>query len=89
MIAVGIELFWTVAVDDVVCELGHSISIEYEEIDYEIGQFDWYAFPVDLWPMLPTLIIGVQQPAGIDVFGIISCSREDFKKVNLNQLYLS
>lgn len=84
VIGVGIELFWSFALVYSVCELGHRIANEYDEIDYEIGQFDWYSFPVDLWPMLPTLIIGVQQPVGIDVFGIVSCSREDFKKVNLN-----
>ena len=80
--AICLELFWSFGMVFGNCELGHWIAKAYEQIDYEIGQFDWYSFPVNMLRMLPTLIIGAQQPVGINVLGIISCSREDFKKVN-------
>lgn len=88
MMAVWLELFWAFAIVFTLCEFGHRIGNTYEEIDYEIGQFAWYSFPVEMWRMLPTLIFGVQQSVGINAFGIISCSREDFKKVNKIQILM-
>lgn len=63
-------------------EFGHSISTAFIEIDYEIGQFDWYKFPMEMRKILPILLMVTQKPLTLEVFGSITCERETFKKVS-------
>ena len=65
----------------VFCEFGHRLSKAFGEIEYIIEKLHWYKFPVQMWKLLPTLVMGAQKPAKLSVFGSVSCTREDFKKV--------
>lgn len=65
------------------CELGERVSNAFEESNGAFDRLKWYLFPVEMWQMLPTVIIAAQQPIKFDVFGKISCCREDFKMVRL------
>lgn len=74
--------FWSFAAVFLICELGHRMSETFTEIDSTIGELNWYLFPIEMWYMLPILIAVAQQPVRFGVFGSISCSRVDFKKVD-------
>ena len=76
------EMSWSFAFVFVVCEFGQIMSNAYTEIDHEVCQLDWYLFSMEIQKILPTLMIVTQKPVGLDVFGNISCGREDFKKVS-------
>lgn len=77
------ELFLSLGMTYVACELGHRSADAFEAISCEIGQLNWYSLPVDVRKMLPVFIAGAQQPVGLDVFGSISCGRQEFKTVHL------
>lgn len=77
------QMFWSFSLVFLVCNFGHKVSIAFEETGYAFDQINWYLFPYEMWNSLPTIIVGVQQPAKLTVFGKISCSREDFKNVSL------
>lgn len=76
------EMFWSFILVLMVCFSGEKVSDAFEVIEHEIYQFDWYRFPIHMWQSLSILLVGVQQPASLYVFGSISCDREAFKKVN-------
>lgn len=63
------------------CELGERMSDATSGINDSIDQFDWHSFPVEIQKILPTVLIGVQQPIEIRCFGSIACTRETFKQV--------
>lgn len=67
------------------CEIGQRFTKAFDEIDREIEQLDWYLFPIEIQRILPTIIINAQEPIVIECFGIISCNRDQFKKVSLNR----
>lgn len=75
-------LWWALILTYFPCELGERLSNAMEEIKDSIGQFNWYLFPIEIRKVLPTILIGVQQPVEIRFFGSISCNRESFKKVS-------
>lgn len=74
-------MFWTFFYILIACECGERVSSAFGEIGYVVCQFDWCLFPVEMWKMLPTILIFAQQPVEIPIFGSISCTRETFKKV--------
>lgn len=80
------QMFWSFALVYLVCNFGHKVSAAFEEIDSAFDQMSWYLFPYEMWKRLPIIVAAAQQPAELAVFGSISCSREDFKKVHLNYL---
>lgn len=69
------------------CEFGHRVSSAFEEAEDSFYRLQWYSFPVEIWQMLPTVFIAAQQPINFFVFGSISCSREDFKLVQLQNTH--
>lgn len=73
--------FWAIFMVFFSCEIGQRFSNAYEEIDYEIAQFDWYLMPIKTQQMLPTLMINAQQAVDIECFGSMACGRDTFKKV--------
>lgn len=68
------------------CEFGERCTESYDGVDVMIGQFKWYLLPIEIQRMLPTLIIKTHQPVLFRFFGSFACSREQFKKVNLNEI---
>lgn len=72
---------WSFAFVFVICEFGQKLSDGFNEVDDEIGQFDWYLCSMEIQKLLPILIIVTQKPISLKVFGSISCDRENFKKV--------
>lgn len=66
------------------CDFGQRLTNKFDGIIYDFGQLDWYLFPIEILRMLPTILVGVQEPIVIECFGIISGSRDQFKKVKSN-----
>lgn len=66
----------------ITCELGQRLSDAFEEINNQIGKFNWYWFPNNLKAILPHIIMVSQQPVDLGCFGSITCSRNSFKKVS-------
>lgn len=64
-----------------VCELGERTGNIFIELDYEIGQLDWYLFPMNIQKMLPTLMANSQKPVVFNCFGSVACTRWQFQKV--------
>lgn len=78
------EMCWSFALIFFVCEFGHKISDKFDEFGYEISQLDWYLFSLEIQKMLPFFLIVADRPPDLNVFGDVSCGREDFKMVSLN-----
>lgn len=85
------EMFWSFLFVLAVCEFGQRVSNAFIEIDSNIDQLDWYLFSLEMQKMLIILMIIAQKPVRLDVFGNISCDREDFKAVSeiLNKMKIS
>ena len=64
-------------------ELAGKISIEFENINDLIDEFDWHLFPMEIQRRLPMIIANVQQPVGFRCFGSFLSNRDTFKKVSL------
>lgn len=67
------------------CEMGHRISSQFDDICDVIHQFKWYSFPIELKRILSLIILDAQQPVAINCFGSIMCDRDSFKKVSIDQ----
>lgn len=65
----------------IACELGQQMSIAFDECTDLIGQFEWYAFPIEIQRMLPMILNFAMQPVEIKCFGTITSDRETFKYV--------
>lgn len=77
-----VQICLTFVIIFVICEIGHRVSKAFEETDILFDRLHWYSFPIEMWHMLPTVFAAAQEPIVFNVFGSISCSREDFKKVS-------
>lgn len=77
-------MFWSFAILFAACELGHSVSSEFEEINSKIVLFHWYKLSKHMQEILPIIILATQKPVGLSVFGSIVCGREDFKRVSFH-----
>lgn len=70
----------------VVSEIGQQTSNDFDELLDEFMELDWYLFPEEIKQMLPTILINLQEPVIIEIFGKISCCRDNFKKVRSSQI---
>lgn len=66
----------------IACEAGQHVSDVFSEVDYVLGQMDWYLLSIEMQRMLPAIIMFAQEPVVVKFFGSLSCSREQFKKVS-------
>lgn len=64
------------------CEIGQRMSNAFEEIGEVTAQYRWYAFPKQIKRMLPTILINLQVPVELPIFGSFSCGRDTFKGVS-------
>lgn len=67
----------------IICQYGDILTGKFAELSETIYQLDWYKFPSEIQQILPTLLIGAQQPVFVEGFGNIRCTCEVFKKVIL------
>lgn len=65
----------------ITCEIGQQFTNALGKVNDQFEQLDWYLFPAKVQRMLPTIINNVQDPVEIGCFGIMYCSREQFKTV--------
>lgn len=75
------ELLWAFGLVFVTCELAGRITTEFESINDQINQFDWYLFPLEEQQKLPFLMANTQNKVGFKCFGSAMCERDTFKKV--------
>lgn len=73
---------WALNLVFTACEFGQRLSNAVSGIDDVLIQIDWYRLPIKIQRALPAIILYAQEPAAIDFFGSLSCSREQFKKVS-------
>lgn len=77
-----VEMSFALGIIFACCEFGHKLSEAFDQIDYYIiGKLRWYNLPMYTRKMLPIVIMSAQEPATLNVFGSISCTRVDFKTV--------
>ena len=78
-----LEIFWSLALLFITCELGERAGQRFNEIFHMVDQFNLYYFPNNMKKMLPIVMVMVQKPLRIAVFGSVTCGREAFKNVSL------
>lgn len=54
---------------------------QFDKIDDEIIQLNWYSFPNEIQRILPAVMLSTQQSAVIKCFGNVLCARVQVKKV--------
>lgn len=75
--------FCTVVLVFFVNEIGQRCSDAFEKLNGVITEFNWYLFPYEVQRIIPVVTLNAQQPIVIQFFGSAVCSREQFKKVNI------
>lgn len=73
--------FWVFGLAFFSTELGQQCTNESGKTIDTFNQLRWYLFPIEIQRLMPTIMIGVQQPFVIESFGIVSSNRDQFKKV--------
>lgn len=65
------------------CELGETVTSQFELLNDELYQCDWYLFPVRMQQMFVTFMKCTQQTVLIRGYGntLTQCTRETYKKV--------
>lgn len=81
-----IFMFVAFAVTFMFCELGQRITDKFEEINDEIGRWNWYKLPLSVQKILPILLSGTQQPVTLRGYGNVLCTRETLKNVRFNKI---
>lgn len=79
-----ITVFVTLAMIFFPCELGEMVTNQYELLDDELCQLDWYLFPIEMQRSLVIFMSFTQQPAMIRGFANVRCGRDTFKKVGFD-----
>lgn len=79
------QLYWSLALIFVICEISERVSSGFREIDFIIGQFTWYLLPINIWEMLPMITTYVQDPVIFVIFGAVGCNRYAFQKVSFTR----
>lgn len=81
LIEMVFEVLYSFCVIFITCEMNQQLTNDYEDIEYVIGQFDWYLLPADVQRILPIIVINAQQAVNIQCFGSTNANRESFQKV--------
>lgn len=68
------------------CELGQMVSDQYEFLNDEVSQCDWYSFPMEMQRFFMVFISFTQHPVLIQGFGNTRCVRDTFKNVRYSTL---
>lgn len=70
----------------IICEFGERVRLAFGEVNATVDELKWYLLPRKTRKMLLTVLIVVQEPVGLTIFGSIICNRIIFKEVNLIKL---
>lgn len=76
------QAFWLIILTFIGCEMGQIMTNTFAEIDHEIGQWDWYLYPIEIQRVLQIIIPSLQRPVVLQGFGSITYSRITFNKVS-------
>lgn len=79
-----IMLFWAYTFLYISCEFGEYVTSEFNKLNDEFFQSEWYLLPLEIQQRLPIFIASIQQPVEMHGFGNCVYTRESFKKVSLN-----
>lgn len=71
-----VAIFWSFAQIYLFCELGERLSKRFDEIDYELFDYEWYQWPNEIQKVLPIIMNETQTRIVLKAFGNIECSRE-------------
>lgn len=63
------------------CDLGQTMTNQFDGFNDELCRYNWYLFPIEMQHMLVIIMANTQQPAIVQGFGNIMCTRDAFKKV--------
>lgn len=71
----------------VACEIAQRACDAFNSFDLDIGQIDWYLYPIVMKKMLPVILNMAQKPVEFKWFGSLAADRDTFKKVNILLCY--
>lgn len=54
----------------------------FDDVNDAMGRVHWMLYPIEVQRLLSIVMLFIQQPIELKVFGSITCSRESFKKVS-------
>lgn len=74
-------MFWSFIMIYVYCEMGQNVTDQLDNHEYELGQSNWYLFPIELQRIHSIVLAIAQHPTTINGYGNIVCSREAMKLV--------
>lgn len=74
-------IFWSFALVFLFCNVGESVTTQFNSIHRTIYECDWYLYPNNLQRILPTIMVSTQKPVILRSFGNVDCTREAFKSV--------
>lgn len=64
-------------------ELGERVTLQFNAFNELLCQSEWYLLPLDVQRMLVIFMMDTEQPAVIQGYGNIECTRASFKKVDI------
>lgn len=65
----------------VICEPGHFCTKQFEQIEDELSQCEWYALPIKFQRKYMVSLADTQTPTRLHSYGGVVCNRETSKKV--------
>lgn len=74
-------MFWSFAQIFLFCELGERLTEQFDEIDKEILNIEWYTFPTDVQKVILMVMNATKRPVMLCGIGSIRCTRMGFKDV--------
>lgn len=69
----------------IACEIAQSGCDAVNSFDLDIGQIDWYLYPIQMQKILPAVMNMAQKPVEFIWFGSMAADRDTFKKVFIMQ----
>lgn len=82
------EMFWSFAICGFFCEFGETVTRQFHLFDVEIYGCGWYLLPIRMQKMHLIFMMNTQQPALIQGYGNIWCTRDTFKKVHFVRMFI-
>lgn len=79
-------IFWSFLTIFFFCETGEHVTSQFDAINDEFYRSNWYAFPIEVQKMIPTILMCTQQKITINGFANLSLTRIYFKQVKVISL---
>lgn len=81
-----ISVCWSFCFIGIFCEFGESVTEQFEMIKFELGQRNWYLFPLEMQQTFLIVLANAKQPKYVQGFANVICSRKAFKNVTFFSL---